>query len=961
MKAFKSRRKAFFVLAALCSLCLYSLKDLRLTCVPPAAFESYAVEFDWFGMDAEKIERAIAIPLEEKIGGLENLVCVSSVCEWSKCKTSAVFLKAKRPAFFALSAAASELSRALPQDAQKPRIYAAESEAKRLFCAAFDAKKHSREELERRLKGPLQSVQGVSQAVFTGGGTEEIQLAFNAARLWRLDMAPWDLSQALREQNAGALFGENLAFQVRAQTAQEINAIPKIASAAKAQTGFQRRESIVRVNGKECVLASVQSASESQNIRIARAARRILKKEFPQKGEYQIVFDNGREQEKALLGMALAFLQGLLALAGATLFFYRSIKKTAAVMLWTGIGLLFSLAALAVLKIPLDSAAISGLTISLGLLCDAALYLSDDCEPSVSAMAIASLTSVCAILPLCALDPIAPGMKGLAIACSIAIALSAFLAPVFLPLFFGNKTPRVEWQKTRNFLNLSPFSYIKPRNLLRLSTFLYILTPFIFVFSPKNLARTDDSLCVYAQAEYPPERRAEFIDKDISRLLKEAQKIKGTDFVQSEARRGSAEITLVAKSARQKERAAKELLALSHLIGGSLYVPLSPPKRKVVQCVRAAVLGDDSGLCRRLAKEAADSLWASGFFSKNKGQVVLNFKDDERVLTARPNKNFLAKNGLSVQEAAQSLRWSLFGAVVQKVRLGEKRLDVRAGQKDAAFGGGFKESRLFSLRAKGLPIMAAFSIQSQKRPSKIFRKDGRRAAWLSVEVESDKSDKVFRELKRALYGVNLPQGYWFDFPREYENLEQNYGRAFAAFLFALLAVYVLIAAQCERPLDALKALLTIPLSLFLPLFLRAAALCPLTLGDAAGMVFVSGLCVNNAIYIMSEWNSRGRKDAREAARAVLKSVLSSSATTIAGALPVLFFGAGGFSKDLAFFTLFGTLGSLAASLIFFPEMLKAKEKAARRKKNLPLTLRLPILRKAKWEYKRRFPYSLSRE
>ena len=931
MKAFKSGRQALFVLLALVAASLYLAKGLSITCVPPSEKEFYTVEFEWFGMDAEKIERLVALPLEEKIGGLEKLVSLSTVCEWSKCSASAVFEKSGRGAFFALSAAANELSQSLPSEAQKPRVYAGAASSKWIFCAAFDAKKHSLEELEKKLKAPLQSVRGASRAVFSGGQTEEIQLAYNGPLLDHRKAAPWNLAEIARSQKGSAIFGNGFAFCQDAQSAKELNAIQGLSSAASARDGFQRKNSIVRVNGAECLLAGVQSASESQNIWICKEARKILKREFPQKGDFQIILDNGREQEKMLGDVFLAFFQSLAALAACAFFFYKSAKKALMVLLWTSLALLFAAAAMGALKIPLDSAAISGVTISLGLLCDAALYMADDCQSSFSAMAAASLTTICALLPLCALNPLAPGIKAASLSCVLAVGISSLMAPLFLPLFF--KKEANARQKARKFPNLSTFSYIKPRNILRLSTFLYILAPIIFAFSPKNLCQPDATRRIYAQVEYPAERSADAIDKDLEDFLEKAKKINGVEFVQSEARRGSAEIQLVLKSAGKKDKAAKELLALSSHLSGNLYVPLSPPKRKIVQRVRVGVIGDQSAVCQEECKKAAAALMQKDFAAKGKAQAVLNFKDSERIYLARPNRALLDRAGVSVQSAAQSLRWALFGAVAKKARYDGGAKDIRVGERNFAFGKPPTLEEFSAVKTKGLSLAALCSIESAAAPPKIFRQNGKRAAYFTIELESNKSDKAFKQIKAALKDVRLPQGYWLDFPREYEDLEKNYALAAAAFLLAMAAIYVLTAAQCERPLDALKAALTVPLSLFLPLAIRAATLCPLTLGDAAGMTFVSGFCVNNAIYIMNEFNLKGRKDAFAAARAVSKSVLSSSATTMAGSLPLLFFAAQGFAKDLAFFTFFGTLGSLAASLVFFPETLGETKKAARRKKD----------------------------
>lgn len=961
-----SKRKSFFVLAALCLASLCLAKDISITCVPASEGENYAIEFDWHGMDAQKIERLVAVPLEEKLRAFENVVSVLTVCENSKCKTDVSFEKSERSACFEVFAAANELHKELPKEVQRPRIYAAASEAKRLFCAAFDAKKYSREEIESRLKGPLQSVPGAGKAVFSGGSWQEIQLAFDNALLCQRNAAPFDLAGILKQSAAAAFFGHDMAYRSRLESVSELNADRKIASLARARLRNKIMDSIVRVNGDECVLASLQSSTESQNMKIAAKARKILKKEFPKKDDYKIILDRGREQEKLLWTLAGSFFQSLAVLALIVTLVYTSAKKAAAVLLWTGVDLLFCLAAMAVLKIPLDSFSISGITISLGLLCDSALYLSDDCAASLSAMAISSLTTICAMLPLCALEKIAPGIRALALACALSIGISALLSLFFFNLFFerDGEDKSFFWaRKARNFLNLYPFSYKTPRKVLNLSYFLYILPLLFFMILPKNLSSLDRSLAIWAQVEYEPEKSAAFVDRELENFCREAKKIEGVDFVQCESRRGSAEIQVALKGRRERALVQEKLLSLSGLLSGSLYLPL-PAKKKAVQRLRVAALGDDFDICKKLSSQAASLVCADPFFARKNAQAALNFKGDERILFARSDVGRLAKLGMSVQDLSNLFRWNLFGAVAKKVFLGDRLVDVRVGSEGLTFSERADVLDLEAVRAaaesqKGgswsVPLASLCTIESQKAPSKIYRKNGKSAAFWTLEVESDKSDQVFKEVKKCLKKMHLPQGYWFDFPLDYERMEWHYAQVLAAFFFSLLVIFVLVAAQCERPLDALKALATVPLSLFLPLALRLFFMTPLSLGDAAGMVFVSGLCVNNALYIMAEFNLKGRKDAAAACRAVSKSLFSSSATTIACSLPLLIFASGSFSADLAFFTLFGTLGSLAAATTFFPAMLEGKKNgpdkpglfckrrknAARKRFNFGLSFRPP--------------------
>ncbi|MBO7123510.1 MAG: efflux RND transporter permease subunit [Treponema sp.] len=933
---FKSKTKAGFALLCLAFLSVYSLKNLRLSKAPPSECENYAVEFEWFGMDAEKIEKLVAMPFEEKISRLPGLVSASCVCERSKCVASLVFEKSERPSYAAVSAAADELKRSLPQDAQNPRIYALAQESKYVFCAAFDKDLFSHEEISAGLLQELKGIHGVSQALLSGGESKEIHLSFDDKLIDQSKLFPWNLANYVQEGQARAACKQKTAYKSQFETFEDIKANPQVQKSCQVAEAFQKKESLVRVNGKECLLLSLKSSEENHNLAVSKKARALFRKALKSREGWKIVYDNGMEQEKALKKILAAFFETLAALAAAVWLVFRSARKTMTALAFTALDTLFTAAAFSALGIPLDSATISGLTISLGLMCDAALYVLDDCKSSSAALLIPSLTTIAAIAPLLSLNAIVPGIKSLGQACVLSIGLSSAMALVFLPPFvFNQKTDPKESFGHKNFLNLYILSDKTNKKILNLSKILYILPALLFFFIPKNLKSADSETVIFAQVEFNPEKRFDLVDKSLGPFLERIQKIKGIKFVQSEAKRGRAELQIVLDSPRRKDKVCELLREEGKGLAASLYVPLEPPKRKIVQKMQIAVLGDDSALCKKIAQDAAGILQEDDFVAKNKGQVVLNFKEDETVFLAKPNKDFLRQNGLSVQDLAHFLRWNVFGPVVAKLWAGGRQKDIRLGNESMAFEAAASIEGVKSLVVKKIPVSALCGFEKAKRPSKIFREDFKRAAYFTLEVQTKNSGKAFERAKSSLKKLNLPEGYYFSWPKEYESMDENYAKIFASFLLGAAAIFFLVCAQCQKIWQALCILATIPLSLLAPLLLRSLAFCPLTLGDAVGMVFISGLCVNNALYILSEYKNRGDKNPFRAAKSLSKSVLSSSATTLVASVPVMICGGGGFASDLAFFMFFGTLASVFAGLVYFPAALDAQAKIERRKKNAP--------------------------
>lgn len=1030
MNFYSHKKAAALLLAVLVLISAFSLKRLDISCRVPNKEDVFSVEFEYFGMDAEQIEKVIAEPLEEKISAIENLTRLTTTCEYSKCTTTAAFKKGDENPYIALSETADSLYRTLAKDAQRPRIYSSSAEQKAVFLAAFEKEPSA---LRKEIKAKLISIQGVSEVLIFGNDREEIHAKFDGDFLSKAGIYPWNIASEIQAQNSRPVIStlddseraRKLIFESETNSLEKIKEIPigmhspdnekaqalPLRTMADIRYGAQKKDSIVRINSAECVLLSIKTSAPERTIKITREAKKVLEESLSPEEMPKIIYDNGREQIAMLSKIFAALLQSLLFGIAIVFLTFSSLKITALASAFLCLNLLFCLAILSALKIPLDISTLSGITISVGLVSDSALFVCDifcstktisqfhsRLKKSLPALAISTITTLSVIAPLAVADKIASGIKNIALTSGIMVAVSATTANAFLPIALCHfKEPRKLlnldtfsqllylkvhkiisfrefWRnpkekdtkfalckishKLRYFLDISQISdeknaksvmykikhkltmFLGFKNLRLPRAFLFglasILPAAIFFLSAKNLANESPSKIIYAQIEYNPERSHKSTDKDSLPFVGSVQKIPGVEYVRSEAKRGQVELEIVISAAGKRESIAKQIAEKKNSLGGFLYVPLSAPKSQSIQSVQVAVLGNESTVCRKIASEAAAFLQGELFFSKNQSQVILNFKDEEKILCAKAERDFLSQNKIELDTLASFLRWDIFEPVADKILIGGKIYDIRAGKKSReALAQEVGEPTLSFVKdisfplplsqdgdAKSIPISAVCDFVESKMPSKIYRKDSRRAAFFTVEVQTKKTDAVFSEIKSSLAKLNLPEGYSFSFPRELEKLKSDYSHIFAAFTFAVFAIFVLIAAQSEDIPAALKALFTIPLSLLLPLLLRALLRQPLRLGDAVAMVFLCGLCVNNALYILNESKERPPK---EAARALFKSIASSSLTTIFGALPIMIFAQDDFSKDLAFFMFWGTLAAMTTGIFIFPRLLQKSQ------------------------------------
>ncbi len=956
---YKKPRALFFIFAALTAFSIYSLKDISFNCSGAARNDFYSIEFEYFGMDAFQIEKIIAIPLEEKLRELPGIENIKSVCNYSKCMLNVEVAKDATGCTYAtVSRCVNSFYESLPGDVQRPSICSSSSDDKALLCVAFDSGHTDISKLEKNLKTKIQRIDGVSQVSVYGVKKKEIRVSCDSEKATRYKILPWNVSKAIQDYSAGGkIFTVKSGDQNKKMLVKNLITSPKdicdidlkinVSSFSNVEYCPQTPEEVVRVNSKECLILEVKSSSQEKNLLISKGCRKILK-ELAEPADYKIIYDNGKQQEEMLKKILAAFSQSFLSCLVIVFFMFGSIRLAIITGSFIATTLLFLLGMLSVLKIPLSSSTLSGITISIGLICDAGLFLCDvffgsricaegrlenlsyfssiqktafssGLEKALPPLVISTLTTVSVLIPLSLLDRLVPGIKNIAFTSALMITISVLVSLVFLP-------PCLLCLDTRKYLKMYDKIYnyvhkiIQPKINSKTLLLLISLPVLLFFFSGKNLSAKNPSKILCAQIEYNPEKDFVSVDREVLAFTDEISKIPGIDYVQSRSRRGYSELFIVIKNPSKGPDIIKKILSKKGLLSGFLYLPLDEQRKTCTQSFRIAVAGDETAACRRLASEAARLLQKDSFILKRSGQVVLNFKEEENTIIVRPDTFLLKRAGLSSRDFSHFLRWNLYGPVSEKLLYKNDVCDIRLGDSFLAFSGNaslesVKELLLPSDNGEPLPLKALCRIESRKMPSAVYRLNARRTASFTVEVQSKNTDYSFTKIKEILSFIHLPDGYSFIYPEDAGRIKEDYSIIFAGFLFSLIIIFLLVAGFSENPSDSIKVILTIPLSLLLPLFLRFVFASPLRLGDAVAMVFLSGLCVNNALYILNEFRLQKRTGAEMAFKKVSASLFSSSLTTMAGSVPVMFFQSG-FSTDLAFFMFWGSLGSLLSSVIF---------------------------------------------
>jgi multidrug efflux pump subunit AcrB len=217
--------------------------------------------------------------------------------------------------------------------------------------------------------------------------------------------------------------------------------------------------------------------------------------------------------------------------------------------------------------------------------------------------------------------------------------------------------------------------------------------------------------------------------------------------------------------------------------------------------------------------------------------------------------------------------------------------------------------------------------------STIAKIDGRRYAVVRAKLSDETNTGAIIEIQEEIEAVyteekladlGLPaDALGFDFGQESENIN-SFSSTIFALLVALIAMYAMLVIQYNSFLQPFLIFLAIPFSfplLFPGLFLTDNALSFFVM---VGILSLVGITVNNSIMLVDFANrehaenpaTRLRDNIAQALRIRFRPILATSATTVAGLLPLAL--SDPFWESLAFTIIFGLVSSTLMVLIFFP-------------------------------------------
>ena len=306
--------------------------------------------------------------------------------------------------------------------------------------------------------------------------------------------------------------------------------------------------------------------------------------------------------------------------------------------------------------------------------------------------------------------------------------------------------------------------------------------------------------------------------------------------------------------------------------------------------VEIKVSGEDLPTLRNIAEEVKDKI------SKIEGvvDVVTSIQQGNPEFQIIYDREKLSQAGLSVAQAAEVVKIAVDGEVLTRLRQKGEEIDIRLRLAESQRKSieDIKNIALTSPLGSQLLLRDVAKVVSGKGPGNIKRLNKKRLVTITANLSGRKLGDVMKEVKIALAKMPLPLGYLIDFGGEYEDMLATFRDLGLMLIFAIILVYMIMAAQFESLLHPLTIMTSLPfaaIGVFLALFITGQSL---NISSFIGLIMLVGIVVTNAIVLVDFINQQKKKGFQikeaviSAAKIRLRPILMTAICTFFALLPM---------------------------------------------------------------------------
>ncbi|HAT9490791.1 TPA: MMPL family transporter [Legionella pneumophila subsp. pneumophila] len=959
------------------------------------------------GADAELIAGFITTPLESAVASAEGIDYMTSSSQQGL-STITLNIKLNfdpQVAFTDVMSKVQQTLNQLPKESQQPVILKKSDSSTALMYISLDSKDMTPQQITdyatRVVQPQLQTVDGVAKADILGGQTYSMRIFMDPIKMAALNVTPADVSSVLASNNfltaAGSTKSEYVAINVTAKTdlnnvgeferlivKSDKGSIIRLRDIAKVELGSQNYDSSVTFNSKKAVFISITPTPTANPLTVINDARKLfpsIVREFPPSLTGTIVYDATAFIRASIHEVMETIIEAAVIVIIVIFLFLGSVRSVLIPVVTIPLSLVGVCTLMLILGYSINLLTLLAFVLAIGLVVDDAIvvvenvhrHLEEGKTPFeaaiIGAREIATPVIAMTITLAAVYAPIGfmSGLTGalfkefaftLASAVIISGVIALTLSPmmcskilseeatsgkfaIFLDEFF-NKLKRVYQNALHSILDTREI-------MLLLAGVVILMLPYLYSNTAAETAPDEDQGFFFVLATAPQYATLNYIEaftKPFDAIYKSFPETENY-FTVNTSQPISGMVLKPWDQRKKSQFALKQPLQnkLSKIAGLNALAIVPPPLPgggggPAVQFVVKTT--NDFQSLMDVSNQLTEKARNSGLFIYIDNSLKFNQPQVEFSI----NRAKASEMGLDMRALGSTLTSALSNNYINYFNLEGRSYQVipQLARKFRLTIEQIGQIYVKTLNGTMVPLSTVITPTEKTQPNAATHFQQLNSATIQAVMMPGKTlGQGLEFLQKAAQEV-LPKGFTYDYGGQSRQFMQEGSALIFAFLFAIIVIFLVLAAQYESFRDPLIVLISVPMSI-------CGALIPLNLGAATiniytqvGLITLIGLISKHGILIVDfanhlqrEKNLDKRAAVEEAAGIRLRPILMTTAAMVFGVIPLLIAsGAGAASRfDIGLVISTGLLIGTCFTLFVVPTLYTYLAEDHRHKPNEP--------------------------
>ena len=809
--------------------------------------------------------------------------------------------------------------------------------------------------LTRVVQPRLQTIDGVANAQILGGQTFAMRIWLNPDKMAALAITPLDVRNALAANNfvtaAGQVKADFVQTTINAETsldnpaafgklvvATRGDALIRLDDIATIELGPESADSSSVFDGLKAVFIGIFANPTANPLTVIAAVRKDfpeLQRQLPAGLEAAIAYDATKFIEASIREVQTTLIEAALIVIVVIFLFLGSLRSTLIPIVTIPLSLIGVMFALLALGYSINLLTLLALVLAIGLVVDDAIvvvenihrHIEEGMQPYDAAITGAREIAVPVISMTITLAAVyAPigfvsGLTGIlfrefAFTLAGAVIVSGVIALTLSPMMaskllkaqhgtggFGRLLDRMFASLRRRYeRRLHRTLGRRPVTLLVLAAVM-AATAIMYVTTQRELAPEEDQGILFNIVKAPQAANLDYLEQATAHLGKVFETVPEKDHVftingMNDVHQAFAGILF--KPWDERERSQKQILAglqgsVASIANAQVFTfPLpslpgsvgGPPVQFVL-----TTTADYPQLAQVLEKVQTEAQ-KSGLFIF----VDSDLKFETPQIELRIDHDKANRLGITMQDIGGSLATLLGGNFVNRFNLyGRSYQVIPQVPRDYRLTPEWLQRYQVRTSAGALvPLSSIISIEHSVQPNALTTFQQLNSAILSGVPFPGRTVGEALDFLKAKAAEVMPAGFSYDFQGESRQYVQEGGTLVITFVFALIIIYLVLAAQYESFRDPLIILIALPTAMFGALIPMNLGLATINIYTQIGLVTLIGLISKHGILMvdyanhLQENEGLSRREAIERAAAIrLRPILMTTAAMVVGMVPLL--------------------------------------------------------------------------